>query len=142
VHKLLVVILSLFYLVFSTGFTKYKHLCKGTSITLYSFSNTQEQSKDKPCSICSLKEKDLNQLKDGCCKHESQEIKLDDSIKKQSNFDLSVKFWGDAIPNKMLGTVFEFSVVDTEIKKSPIYTSTKISIQSNPLYILHCVYRI
>lgn len=140
--KLFVIFLSLCYLVLSSGFTQYAHLCKGTASKVYSFSNTQQQNQDKPCPICSAKEKGLKDQKKNCCKHVSKLIKLDDSVKKQSHFDFSVKFWGDAIPNKLLGTVFDVVLIETETTKSPLYSSTKIPVRDNPLYILHCVYRI
>ena len=140
--KLFVIFLSLCYLVLSSGFTQYAHLCKGTASKVYSFSNTQQQNQDKPCPICSAKEKGLKDQKKNCCKHVSKIIKLDDSVKKHNNFDFSVKFWGDAIPNKMLGTVFDFEPIVLDIEKNTAYSSTKVPILGNPLYILHCVYRI
>jgi len=40
-----------------------------------------------------------------------------------------------------LGTLFDFPIAsDTE--KIPHYLSSKVPIRGNPLYILHCVYRI
>ena len=87
--KLFVIFLSLCYLVLSSGFTQYAHLCKGTASKVYSFSNTQQQNQDKPCPICSAKEKGLKDQKKNCCKHVSKIIKLDDSVKKHNNFDFS-----------------------------------------------------
>ncbi|MBP6587667.1 MAG: hypothetical protein KA208_06550, partial [Flavobacterium sp.] len=92
--------------------------------------------------ICSAKEKGLKDQKKNCCKHVSKIIKLDDSVKKHNNFDFSVKFWGDAIPNKMLGTVFDLELILSDNSKNTAYSSSKVPIQGNPLYILHCVYRI
>lgn len=68
--KLFVIFLSLCYLVLSSGFTQYAHLCKGTASKVYSFSNTQQQNQDKPCPICSAKEKGLKDQKKNCCKHD------------------------------------------------------------------------
>lgn len=140
--KLFVIFLSLCYLVLSSGFTRYAHLCKGTASRTYSLSNTQPDGKDRPCPICSAKEKGLKDQKKNCCKHESKLLKVDDGVKKYNNFDFSVKFWGDAIPYKMLGAVFELAAVAPGTKKNTAYSSTKVPIQGNPLYILHCVYRI
>ena len=140
--KLFVIFLSLCYLVLFSGFTQYAHLCKGTASKVYSFSNTQQQNQDKPCPICSAKEKGLKDQKKNCCKHVSKIIKLDDCVKKHNNFDFSVKFWGDAIPNKMLGTVFDLELILSDNSKNTAYSSSKVPIQGNPLYILHCVYRI
>ena len=139
--KLFVIFLSLCYLILSSGFTRYSHVCKGMAVHQYSLTNTGHQNSDKPCPLCSVKDKNLNEKKKDCCRHETQIIKVNDSVKQQSSFDLSVKFWGDAIPNKMLGTVFDFSI-ETKTEKADQDLSSKIPIRGNPLYILHCVYRI
>ena len=140
--KVFILFLSLIYLVLSSGFTQYSHFCKGTATERISLTNTAHQDSDKPCPICSAKEKSLKDKKKDCCKHESKIIKVDDCVKKHNNFDFSVKFWGDAIPNKMLGTVFDFEPIVLDIEKNTAYSSTKVPILGNPLYILHCVYRI
>lgn len=140
--KSLVIFLSLFYLVLASGFTQYSHLCKEMASKVYSFTSTQDQNQDKPCPICSKKDKNLKDKKKGCCQHEAQFVKVDDSLKKQNSFDFSVKFLGDAIPNKMLGAVFDVGTILLKTEKSTNYPSSKVPIQGNPLYILHCVYRI
>jgi len=112
------------------------------AITVYSFTDTKEQNQDKPCPICSAKEKGLKTAKKDCCKHQTKLVKVDDSIKKQSNFDFSVKFWGDTIPNNLLGAVFDSSIVVLDDTKSSIYYSSKVHVRDNPLYIFHSVYRI
>lgn len=140
--KIFIIFFTILYSVMASGFTHYSHWCKETGIISHSFSNSLEEQKDKPCPICAAKEKGLNEPKKDCCKHDTKIVKVDNSVKKQSHFDFSVKFWGDAIPNKMLGTLFDFRAVETETPKSLLYTSTKIPIRDNPLYILHCVYRI
>ena len=138
--KTFVILLSLIYLVLASGFTQYSHLCKGMATQSYSLTNEEHQNLDKPCPMCAAKEKSLKDKKKDCCEHETKLLKVDDSVKKQSNFDLSVTFWGDAIPNKMLGTVFDFSSIET--KKPTPYFSSKVLFRDNPLYILYCVYRI
>lgn len=139
--KQFVIFLSFVYLVLSSGFIQYQHICEGMAVKSYSLTNTEQSNSDKPCPICSSKEKNLKEKKKGCCKHETKIVKVDDSVKKQSSFDFSVKFWGDVIPNKMLGTVFDLSSSEP-IEKTIPFLSSKIPIRGNPLYILHCVYRI
>ncbi|MDM1046697.1 HYC_CC_PP family protein [Sphingobacterium hotanense] len=140
--KLFVIFLSMLYLVLSTGFIQYSHMCKGMAVKLYSLTNSNTHAdSDKPCPICSNKNKELKGKKKGCCKHETKIVKVDNAAHKYSGFDLSVKFWGEAIPNETLGALFEFSGIYPEPSK-PTYLSTKIPIRGNPLYILHCVYRI
>ncbi|WP_312554021.1 HYC_CC_PP family protein [Empedobacter brevis] len=140
--KLLVIFFSLFYLVVASGFTQYTHLCKGAARTVYSLTNTKDQNQNKPCPICSAKEKGLKKQKKNCCEHLFKLIKVNDSVKKQNNYDFSVKFWNDVIPGKMLGTVFDLETTPLYIHKNDTYTSSKVPIQDTSIYILHCVYRI
>jgi len=140
--KLLVLFISFFYLAMAAGFTKYTHLCKGTETQFFSFSSTVDKKSDKPCPICAAKEKGLEVKKKDCCQQSTQLAKVDEGVKKHFNFDFSVKFWGDAIPNKMLGAVFDYSLPVFETQKTTSFYSNKISPQGNPLYILNCVYRI
>lgn len=140
--KLFVIFLSLFYLVLSSGFTQYQHTCKAMAVKMYSLTNTEHQNSDEPCPICSSKEKDLTKKKKGCCVHEARVLKVDDTVKNQIQFDFSVKFWGDAIPNETLGAVFESAIVANDDQQSNPYLTSTIPIRGNPLYILHCVYRI
>lgn len=137
-RKIFVIFLSLIYLVLSSGFTQYSHACKAMAVKTYSLTH---QNSDEPCPICNSKKKDQNKKKEGCCQHEAKVIKTDDSVTNYSQFDFSVKFWGDAIPNELLGAVFDFAF-ETETHKTHSYLSSKIPIRGNPLYILHCVYRI
>jgi len=139
--KAVVIFLSLLYLVLSSGFTQYKHFCKGTAVERISLTDTQQQNPDKPCPICTSKEKGLSSKKKDCCKHQSQLVKVDNGIKKQSHFDFSIKFWGEAIPNKTLGALFDTTFVPTS-EKQTAYIATKVPVRGNPLFILHCVYRI
>lgn len=141
--KLFVIFLSMLYLVLSTGFIQYSHMCKGMAVKLYSLTNSNTHAdSDKPCPICTAKEKGLKNKKKDCCKHDAKIVKVDDSFYKKSNLDLSVKFWGEAIPNNMLGAVFDASFISLETEKTTSYLSSKVPIGANPLYILHCVYRI
>ncbi len=112
------------------------------AIKMYSLTNTGEQNSDEPCPICSSKEKDLTKKKKGCCQHEAKIVKVDDTVKSKSQLDFSVKFWGDAIPNETLGTVFDSAIIADNTKQSTPYLTSKVPIRGNPLYILHCVYRI
>lgn len=139
-HRLFVIFLSFVYLVLSTGFTQYAHFCKSGNVKQVSHTNLAEDP-DKPCRLCSAKEKGLKDKKKNCCLHDSKIIKVDDSVQKQSFTDVSVKFLGEAIPNRMLGTLFDTATAATTTPEN-YSCSSKIPIQGNPLYILHCVYTI
>lgn len=138
--KRFLIFLSILHLVLSTGFTQYAHLCKGMAVNTYSLTDGGQQNSDKPCPICSAKEKKLKGKKKDCCKHESKIAKVDDGVKKHSNFHFLVKVWDNAIPNKMLGIAFDFAFFNAAIL--PLYLTCQIPIRGNLLYILHCVYRI
>lgn len=140
--KLLLICLALCYLLLSSGFTRYAHMCKGMAVKLYSLTNNGHQDSDKPCPICADKKKDLKQKKKDCCRHEAKVVKVDAGVKKQGHTDASVKFLGDAIPNKMLGTVFDFKALSDASGKHTPYLSIRVPLRDNPLYILYCVYRI
>lgn len=132
---------SVWYLIFAIGVTQYAHSCKGMSVKVFSLTNTNKLS-DKPCPICAAKEKGLKDKKKNCCKHESKIVKVNDGIHKQSHSDLAVKFWGDAIPNHLLGALFDAAPACITIAKRSSYFSTKVPVRETPLFIFHCNYRI
>jgi len=140
--KLAVILFSTLYLVLSTGFTQYTHVCKTMAVKLYSLSSTAQENPTEPCPICMAKEKDLKSKKQGCCKHEVKVVKVDEGLKKQNHSDLSVKFWGDAIPAKQLGAVFEHAFTPDFCQPNPHFLSSKAPKQGNSIYILNCIYRI
>lgn len=140
--KIAVIFLSMLYLNFALGYIQHIHLCKGVASIAYSLTYTKNQNQDKPCPMCSDKDKTQTEKKKNCCQHETKLVKLNDSVWQQLNFDFSVKFLADAIPNKMLGTVFDFSGIEPNTKQSTHYSSSNVLVQDNSLYILYCVYRI
>lgn len=140
--KIAVFFLSMLYLIFASGFTQHIHLCKGSATTVYSLGDFENQNQDELCPMCSDKEKNLTEKKKNCCQHETKLVKLNDSVWQQLNSDFSVKFLADAIPNKILGTIFDFHRIEPNTKQSTHYSSSNALVQDNSLYILYCVYRI
>lgn len=124
----------------ASGFTQYTHWCKESAITVSSLKNTKQQ--DKPCPICSTKEKGLKDQKKNCCQYDTKIVKVDDSVKKQNSFDFSVKFLEFTLSNKTLGTVYDAEILALANKNNNTFTSSKIPFKGKPLHILHCVYRI
>lgn len=93
-------------------------MCKGMAVKLYSLTNSNSHADfDKPCLICSNKNKELKEKKKGGCKHETKIVKADNAAYKYSGFYLSVKFWGEAIPHETLVALFEFSGIYAELSK-------------------------
>lgn len=128
------------YLMLSTGFSQYMHLCMTTDVQQYSLIGLQIGS-DDPCPLCTSLEQGLAQQKDDCCKLEMTQLRTDELAKTNPHFDFTVKIWGDIIPNRMLGAVFDPAA--ERASKHLYSTSTPPSlIEQNPLYIFHCVYRI
>lgn len=135
--RLIVLFLSMLYVVMSSGFTMYTHFCDGVKQGR-GFS-VNEQLPDRPCSICAAKKKQQKKKK-GCCKHQSELVKVTDSAKKTTNQNFCLKVWGEAIPNRTLGAVFD---IHFENELNTVYTApADIPTPGNPIYILNCVYRI
>jgi hypothetical protein len=134
--RLVVIFLSMLYVVMSSGFTMYTHFCNG--IQQGKAFSVNEQP-DRPCNICVVKNKQQKKKK-GCCKHKSELVKVTDSVKKTANQTVCLKVWGDVIPNKTLGAVFDINI---ESQLKTVYTTpSNVPIPGNPIYILNCVYRI
>ncbi len=138
--RLFVIFLSVFYLVLATGFTRYTHLCQGASVKQLTLYNTLQHA-DKPCPICQEKNKQLVDKKKDCCKQEQEFVKVDDSAKNQSHSDFVVKLWGTVIANRMLGALFDPAIIDAARKNNYAHLA-RYPAWGNPLYILHCTYRI
>lgn len=137
-QKIFVIFLSVLYLVLSLGFTQNNHYCKGV-IEQTSFISTH--STDKPCSVCSIKEKGLKEKKKDCCKHESKLVKIEDPTQNNTVNEIRFEIYGKTIPDHILGTASDFSPKSASLPSS-VYSSSTIPIRSNPLFILHSVYRI
>lgn len=132
-----VILLTMFYLVLASGFTKYTHFCKGVKMETR-LTNNHEQG--KPCPLCQTKNKARKEARQDCCKHEQQVIKMTDKVQKITSQQSGFKFWGNVIPNRTLGAVFDPSFKGSAYPVERIFP--KIPVPGNPLYILHCVYRI
>ncbi len=139
--------MSVLYLVMSFGVAPYQHICKKKSINISGVSYVGYQNSDFPCSLCKNKGKEHSDqkkepCKKDCCKKEIKFLKVDDFITHQPNFDSSIRFWGEAIPNKMLGSVFDLLGLNEETDNNSPPFSSKIRSLGNPYYIFYCVYRI
>lgn len=121
----------------ASGFTKYTHFCKGVQMETRL---TNHQEPDKPCAVCVAKNKSQKKPKKGCCTQEQELVQLKDKVLKNKSLQSDFKFWGNAIPNRTLGAVFDVAFTGTTDTVAPIFPAPPIP--GNPLYILHCVYRI
>ncbi|WP_118195172.1 HYC_CC_PP family protein [Albibacterium indicum] len=136
--QLFVIFLSSLYLVLTTGFTQTVHVCKEMMTKPLSVM-TEQWEVNKACPFCSSVDIATNGKKDGCCEEASKTIKIDESLKKETNYSFSIKSSDHAAPT-ILGTIFDFTFVND--KEDITFLRVKSPIGDNPLYILHCVYRI
>lgn len=132
--KALLILLSVFYLVLSSGFTTITHFCKGIKQETSIFKDTP---KGKTCPKCVAKNQ--QKTKD-CCKHKTQFHKITEKVQQKTPNDLALKFLGTALPFRFYETVFRSYLTKADKPKYSI--STFIPTRNNPLYIFYCVYRI
>jgi hypothetical protein len=133
--RLFTLFLSLLFLVVSVGFTASTHFCKDTKQETRLFSNHQNQV----CPVCAAKNNQKVKKKK-CCKYETEHLKLTEKAQKNQQQNNLFKFSGDAVPDRYSEAVFDSGPATAELQNFAFPFSTPI--KSNPLYILHCVYRI
>ncbi|CAI2768354.1 conserved protein of unknown function [Flavobacterium collinsii] len=133
-RKALLILLSVFYLVLSSGFTTITHFCKGVQQETNLFGDIPV---GKVCPKCVAK----NQQKSkDCCKHKAQFHKVTEKVHQTAPSDLVPKFIGIALPIHFYDVVF--GSYSPKVNKAEYSFSSFIPIRNNPLYIFYCVYRI
>lgn len=136
--KLFVIFLSSLYLVLTTGFTQTMHICKEMMMKPLS-GMTDHWEVNKPCPFCTSADIDIEKKEDGCCEEASKIVKIDESLKKETNYNFSVKSQSHEI-SKILEIIFDSTFISDEENRP--YLRTQRVAGGNPLYILHCVFRI
>lgn len=133
--KIVVLFLSALYLVLSSGFTKNTHFCKGIAQETYFF----EQNKEgQPCPKCDTPDGGIIK---GCCKHETQVVKITENSQKVTSENLVFKSLAVALPVHFFKTIFGYTFPEVTTQNfSNIFSF--IPIRNNLLYIFYCVYRI
>ena len=127
--KILLTILTFFYLMLSTGFSVELHYCMG-KFSGINFTCNQ----NRKCQKCGMTEK-----KEGCCKDEIKFFKLEDNF-KNSNFHIgsnvfkviSVKPY---FPNWNFSSEILFVHTNFCVSEKPCYYRP-------PLFVRNCVFRI
>lgn len=137
-RKLFIIFLSALYLVLSLGFTQYTHYCKGVKEQT---SLASTHNGNKPCPVCSIKEKGLKEKKKDCCKHKSKLLKIEYPTLNNPANEIRFEISSITIPDCIFGTASDFSHKSASLLSSP-YSSSTIPIRGNPLFILNSVYRI
>ena len=136
--KLFVIFLSSLYLVLTTGFTQTVHICK-EMLANPLVVMTEPWEVNEPCPFCSSVDMGGEEKQDGCCEEASKIVKIDESLKKESNYSFSIKPSDEGTPT-ILGAIFDSTFIND--KEGLPYLRAKLPVGHNPLYILHCVYRI
>lgn len=132
--KALLILLSIFYLVLSSGFTTITHFCKGVKQETSIFKNTL---KGKGCPKCIAE----NQQKTkNCCKHKAQFHKITEKVQQTAPNNLTPKFLATALPFHFYEIITRSYL--TKVSKPEYFFSSFIPTRNNPLYIFYCVYRI
>ena len=72
----------------ASGFAQYTHWCKESAITIAGFEDTKQH--DKPCPICSTKEKGLKNQKKNCCQYDTKIVKTGDNTFTSSKIPLEL----------------------------------------------------
>lgn len=132
--KALLILLSVFYLVMSSGFTTITHFCKGVKQETSLFSGAHT---GKICPKCAAK--NLPKSKN-CCKHKTQLNKITEKAHQKVSNDLAFKFSELPLPLSIHETILALRLPQVN-KAHPFFTAF-IPIRNNPLYIFYCVYRI
>ncbi len=132
--KALILLLSVFYLVLSSGFTTITHFCKGVQQETNLFGDIPV---GKVCPKCVAKKQ---QKSKDCCKHKAQFHKATEKVHQTAPADLVPKFIAIALPFHFYEVVF--GSYSPKVSKTEYAFSTFIPIRNTPLYIFYCVYRI
>ncbi|WP_306350707.1 hypothetical protein [Flavobacterium sp. '19STA2R22 D10 B1'] len=134
--KAFVLFLTFIFLALSSGFTKSIHICKGIKQETYFFNLNKE---GQPCSKCAIKGGGIIK---GCCKHETQVLKITEKAQKVTPDNPSiVKTLGVALPFHFFKIAFGYTTPKVNNSKFS-YVVQSISLKNTLLYIYYCVYRI
>jgi hypothetical protein len=131
--KVLVTILSLIYLITSTGATIHMHYCMGR---LVEWGLQYDSKKKDKCSNCGMKN---SVSKKGCCKDEQKHIQIE---KDQKGSAFQYNF------NKQLDVLSSYSIAECTLVYliSPVleYTTTHAPPfkEKAPLFVRNCIFRI
>lgn len=129
--RLLLTILTVFYLGTSSGAAVHLHYCMGELVDL-----GLTQSKQANCELCGMTKSES--AKNTCCKDVSKEAKVDQS-KKTSQFIYQFKTFSAPVLQRL------FSDIDIALLSRPnktVYTNAPPERLNVPVFIRNCTYRI
>lgn len=132
--KALLILLSVFYLVMSSGFTTITHFCKGVKQETSLFSGAHT---GKICPKCAAKNLPKNK---NCCKHKTQLNQITEKAHQKVVKDIAFKTLDLPVPVSIHETIL--GLLLPKVNKPHYFFSAFIPLKSNPLYIFYCVYRI
>lgn len=132
-----ILFLALLYMVFSTGFTTYTHLCNGVGQQTSLTQKTDMQP--GTCQYCNAN-KTSNHSKQ-CCKQEQKVYKLEEKSPLFKQLDFNYKEAGNGLIYRFLEHAFN-AMLSSEEQSVPSLMPSYYPQLSNPRCIIFCVFRI
>ncbi|MDX3916875.1 hypothetical protein H8S90_01475 [Olivibacter sp. SDN3] len=131
--KILLIILTFFYLGTSTGFTMHLHYCmeKLVDTSLW-------HGQDDACEVCGMTKK--SKKKNDCCKDEHKQVKLDKVHKSSENTFLEFQKISFLLP-KIPNDISDYLIIPSVTEENPVSNSPPAAIKT-PLYLKNQVFRI
>lgn len=135
--KVFSILFSLLFVVISSGFTTYQHICQGI-VQQTSMSSTYESKSE--CGFCKVNGKQVENPQKECCKQTVEIVKVKADFQKTSAQIVKASFFIDAILHPYFGYLFQ-GVVST-VSQTASFLPYVYFVREIPIYIKNCVYRI
>ncbi len=133
----LILFLAILYMVFSTGFTTYTHLCNG--VGQQTFLTQQTATQPGTCPHCNTDK--TRDHKENCCKQEQKVYKLEEKSPLLKQLDINYKETGEGVVYRFLAYAFS-AILSSDQQSTPALISSLHPRLSNPRCIVFCVFRI
>ena len=130
--RLLLTLLTVFYLGTSSGAVVHLHYCMGELVNL-----SLTKSEQSTCGVCGMTKTESS--KNSCCKDDSKEVKLDQS-KKTNQFVYSFKQVPAIVISNFKSDVYHLALSAQQVQT--VYSNAPPERLSVPVFIRNCTYKI
>ena len=130
--RLLLTLLTVFYLGTSSGAVVHLHYCMGELVNL-----SLTKSEQSTCGLCGMTKTESS--KNSCCKDDSKQAKLDQS-KKTNQLVYSFKQFPATVISSFKSDVYHLALLTQQVKT--VYGNAPPERLSVPVFIRNCTYRI
>lgn len=130
--RLLLTILTVFYLGTSSGAVVHLHYCMGELVNL-----SLTDSKLATCELCGMTKAESS--KNSCCKDDLKQVKLDQS-KKANQLVYQFKQFPATVPSTFKSDVYRLAFLTQQVKT--VYSNAPPERLTVPVFIRNCTYRI